>query len=98
MRTTFLFVASTGISPRSAFTLGYAVFTVLLNSLIDTEYLVTVVTVNRSMHFSHSIDGVIDASCLNSGNPTNNEFEVEELADADKVEARSTISDFLYRM
>ena len=62
MLTTFLFAASSAIFPRSAFTLGFASCTILVNSFIDMEYLAIVATVNRSIHFSHSIDGKFEAS------------------------------------
>ena len=93
MLTTFLFAASSGISPSNSFTLGFVSSAVLVNSFMEMEYLAIIATANRSIHFSHSIDGDFDASCQNSGKPTSNELVDEEFVDCDddEDEARSAM-------
>ena len=47
---------------------------------MEIEYLAIIATANKSIHFSHSIDGHFDASCQNSGSATSKELVVVELA------------------
>ena len=90
--TAFLFAASSGLYPRSAFTVGFFVsFAVLVNSLIEMEYLAIIATANISIHFFHSIDIELEASYQDRGSPTNNEFVDAELDDDDEVDARSAM-------
>ena len=81
--TTFLFAASSGISPNNAFTLGFVSTADLVNSFMEIEYLAIIATANRLTHSSHFIPGVFDASCQNSGNPTSKELVVVEFAECD---------------
>ena len=55
------------------------------------EYLAIIATANKSIHFSHSIDGELEASCQNRGSPTSSEFVDDELDDDAEVEARSAM-------
>ena len=73
--TTFFSAASSPIFPIRAirvFTVGLSVFTVLVNSSIEIEYLAMTATANRSSHLSHSIAGDLVASNQNSSNPGSN--------------------------
>ena len=55
------------------------------------EYFAIIATAKRSIHFSHSINGELAASCQNKGSPTNSEFIDDGVDDNDEVVARSAM-------